>query len=96
VAQARNPETSGGKAARFEERDGALLALGLVLAQCLTPEVGPHVPPQAMQAAALALFEALSDRTSQLGATAALALAYAALRGELPLQLEPEEEVRGG
>ena len=40
VDKARNPEDTGGKAARFEDRDGAITALGFVLAQCAVSSTG--------------------------------------------------------
>lgn len=86
VDKARNPEDTGGKAARFEDRDGAITALGFVLAQCAATG---GAPPDAVVSAAAALCTALTDRTPHLAAAAAAALGFAGLRAPLPL---PEGE----
>lgn len=69
---------------RFEEREGALLATGYVVAQCRTAQ--PDLPPQLMTAALSALYRAMcAAQQPLLAAAAASAVGFIGLRGPLPL-----------
>ncbi|MEW5319235.1 MAG: hypothetical protein WDW38_010400 [Sanguina aurantia] len=92
TAPATSAPSKASSSAKQEEQEGALLALGYVLAQLRLSHPAPEQTGvfAALRSAAAALAEAMHSSNAVLAAAAAAALGLVALRGPLqPLLLDP-------